>query len=322
MPMSSPIDRRGVPEFPTSAPETPAALMGFPNVSKMQSIFEAPAQVILAGFIVLSGCDANVDSIDHESAQTTGGDTHTDAQSAGETEPAPVDPATYPNCLWDLVPNPPPGEGSACPGDGGYGGGGGFGFCTFCVCHEPCNTDDDCAAPPGVTAQGQCTEDGMCFLHCDGGKTCPDGMTCVDDEHGDICVWATADEFFCAEVVGGPGDPCGEITDASTCNATVSELTSERCLWVEESIVATGAGTCEEAVTQGRCVWVQETEACDETEVCPSGEARVRWRDLGAGTVAVAAFDCSVQPHGAEGYESCDFGGGTAIPLVCACGCD
>ena len=150
-------------------------------------------------------------------------------------------------------------------------------------------------------------------------------MQCIAnefDDDGDICVWGTDDEFFCGHALGGPPDPCGGITSESTCNATVSDLTNDRCVWVEETILANGSPSCEGSATQGRCVWVEEASDCSSTERCPSDDVRVLWRDLGAGTVAVASFDCGFQPYWAEGYENCDLSGIAAIPLVCACGCD
>jgi hypothetical protein len=300
----------------SSTVETSWAFAGFLDMSKNAVLLRAR---VFAGLIALCGCEPKTHAIEH-SASASDGDA-TDA--AGDSE-ASGEPASYPNCLWDLVSDPPPGEGNACPTGGGYGGGEGEGFCTFCLCHEPCGRDDDCAPPPGITAQGDCNADGACFLRCGGGKTCPEGMTCSQqsyDDDGDICVWGTHDAFFCAEVLGGPPDLCGEINDESVCNATVSELTSDRCLWVEESILATGAATCEATGKQGHCVWMQAAGTCSGTDTCASGDERVRWRDLGAGTVAVASFECGFQPHESEGYETCDFSGATAIPLICACGC-
>jgi hypothetical protein len=69
------------------------------------------------------------------------------------------------------------------------------------------------------------------------------------------------------------------------------------------------------------CVWAKPTD-CEGPEACPSADARVYWRDLGAGTVALATFGCDIRPSDSEAYESCDFGSDVAIPLVCDCGCD
>jgi hypothetical protein len=317
-----------MPKFPAAYRETSGAPPGHAPVNDRNARLGAMAPWVIAAIIASPACDSKVDSIDHPSGTVTSGgqqDEETEHPLETEDAPLPAGPATYANCLLAVV---SPDEVS-CPAAASFVTDALKDACVACSCIEPCITDDDCAAPAGVTAEGECGGAGTCRLRCDGGRTCPEGMTCDDavfeNGHPDgahHCVWATDDEFVCAEVFGGPTNPCVEITDASDCSAKVSDVGSDRCVWIEENILASGSNTCEPAGVEGRCVWVQVIDDCDGIDACPSADARVHWRDLGGGTVGLATFACDLRPSRWEEYESCDFTAAATIPLVCDCGCE
>jgi hypothetical protein len=96
---------------------------------------------------------------------------------------------TYPWCSVDVS--------EYCP-DGDLAGFGNGPACEgTCLCQAPCVDDGDCSLPPTGTAVPECVEEPYgpgspttCLLRCDGGETCPDGMTCTDELWGDsVCAW-------------------------------------------------------------------------------------------------------------------------------------
>jgi hypothetical protein len=56
-------------------------------------------------------------------------------------------------------------------------------FCENNLCSFDCETVADCGPSPGGTAVSECRDLGSdlhrCYLNCEGGKTCPSGMTCT-----------------------------------------------------------------------------------------------------------------------------------------------
>lgn len=66
------------------------------------------------------------------------------------------------------------------------------GDCNACMCSIDCDVDADCPAPTSGTADASCLwPGGYCFLTCDNGELCPEGMYCVNHleyEHF-VCAW-------------------------------------------------------------------------------------------------------------------------------------
>ena len=51
------------------------------------------------------------------------------------------------------------------------------------LCNYPCGADADCPQPQSGDVTPVCNY--VCALPCDQGSTCPDGMTCHHEDHGD-----------------------------------------------------------------------------------------------------------------------------------------
>lgn len=71
--------------------------------------------------------------------------------------------------------------------------------CNACLCYASCQplgtSEPDaslCALPTSGTAQPEClSPQPACYLTCDDGAICPDGMQCVDnhDVQRSVCAW-------------------------------------------------------------------------------------------------------------------------------------
>ncbi|MFT3764524.1 MAG: hypothetical protein QM820_03250 [Minicystis sp.] len=48
------------------------------------------------------------------------------------------------------------------------------------MCDHACATDADCPVPGTGTAVPYCGRTNSCWLPCDNGETCPQGLTCLD----------------------------------------------------------------------------------------------------------------------------------------------
>lgn len=51
------------------------------------------------------------------------------------------------------------------------------------LCNYECATDADCPTPQSGDVAPVCNN--VCYLPCDGDSTCPDGMACHHEDHGD-----------------------------------------------------------------------------------------------------------------------------------------
>jgi hypothetical protein len=171
---------------------------------------------------------------------------------------APVDVPLYGDCV-----NTPPG--STCV-DGGCLNAPGYGACT-----ANCGDVADCEpAPPTGDATLTCddvTGDRMddCYLGCDSGQTCPDGMECFMNV---VCLWP--------EVVPLPPGPSayGDCADnpVSTCQPG-------------EGTCLSNAGGTAAACSHGGCVVVGDCPAAP-----PTGDAPVACGNLGGGNTCY--LDC------------------------------
>jgi hypothetical protein len=131
-----------------------------------------------AGALLASGCsDEVVDAIGDSSAALD--------PSAGEV---PVHGDPWGTC----VPDPALELGAKCSNNGRTCSGdlanptpstsctSGFASQDRLTCLYDCTTDADCPAPLSGNVEGACVM-GMCWLGCDDGETCPNGLTCVVD---------------------------------------------------------------------------------------------------------------------------------------------
>lgn len=73
--------------------------------------------------------------------------------------------------------------------------------CNACTCFAPCGAPSDCPLPGTGTAPPDCLvkvrggdRPGSCFLRCDEGQACPDGMEChlFPEDPAWVCAWITS----------------------------------------------------------------------------------------------------------------------------------
>ena len=178
----------------------------------------------VASLLIACGSDADSDSSSSSttdpSADTTAGDgdgatetTTTDTTDTGEdttTEESGdtsdpncnTRPGTYGDCVNNDWPEICEDNAASCVSDDPSNPS--FGVCFLSNCFEDC----DCwAAPETGTATPMCSTQVLssgapvCALDCSDGKTCPDGMDCINST---FCVWPV--------IPGGDGDGDGGTT--------------------------------------------------------------------------------------------------------------
>ena len=170
---------------------------------------------VVAGFLIVGcGLDRRVEdqtedgdasaALDDEGAGSgdTGSSPQPEPGASTGVRPGPDSP--YPYCEWnggDYKPYCPPSDGAwgyitwFVDGDAAsYCDGGN---CNTCICTATCGTAEApdaslCPTPTSGTAVPEClSPQAMCFLTCDAGQICPDGMQCVLEPEiaRRVCAW-------------------------------------------------------------------------------------------------------------------------------------
>lgn len=160
-----------------------------------------------------------------------------------------------------------------CEGDALCLAGDGFSSCGTQNC-DPADAACTCPTPPAtgdaVVTCGDVTDDGIndCYLSCDNGESCPDGMFCVSAMAGSLCV---------------APDPLPGYGDCVDNPATTCQPAEDGCMTVDNPKSPNfGAGAC----TQTGCADASECILGPDT-----GDSVVACGDLGSGNTCY--LDCS-----------------------------
>ena len=133
---------------------------------------------------------------------------------------------------------------------------------TVGLCTRGCTSDEECpsAATGGAVPFCELANSDSCLLRCDGGQSCPDGMTCVEST---FCVYVKPCTPNCADAVcgdNGCGGSCGDCSSGETCEGGQCVECIPNCS--ERTCGSDGCGgscgSCETAgdvcSTAGQCV--------------------------------------------------------------------
>ena len=210
-----------------------------------------------------------------------------------------------------------------------------------CVCDVPCSSDDECPDPGSGTAVPSCVPnddgEGGCWLPCNEGETCPDGMQCAPAwDQGSFCGYLETDAEY-AHVMHDLD--CGTYTTREDCERELREAERQPlngCVWAKETISAASGDSCGAVQSDlERCVEGEfiggmfEPDPAPVSNRCSSDSPPLYWDDLGAGTLSlIQVYSDFYEPAVIDSFDSsewrrfapCEFGD-IAIPLACECGC-
>jgi hypothetical protein len=208
----------------------------------------------------------------------------------------------------------------------------GFEGNTVGLCTVPCAQAEDCPAPITGNPRVSCGPNApACFLFCDGGETCPDGMECFA---GQLCAFSgpctpTCDGRTCGD--DGCGLTCGDCASGSICvdgQCQAGDSCVGRCNTFDElagcqcDSICFGAGDC--------CPDLCNPGVCDGQDICtcvPDCTGRVCGSDGCFGTcgecqtvgdVCSSAGQCT---SGASCVGRCDDTYDPAASCECDVGC-